>query len=89
MSAARSVPWWRALLDGGAEPAGPATDTPVPDPWDDLDADVGGLTAPQRQRLAGLDDQPPVPRLLQVGPGLDQPPTPHLAAGPDDTEEAP
>jgi hypothetical protein len=62
MRTARSHPWWRVLLDGGAE------DVEVPhvtgdDPWADWPLPAPALTPAQRAHLGELDDQPPVPRL--------------------------
>jgi hypothetical protein len=60
----RAVPWWESVEQHVAE-----RDVTAPDPWGDADlvqlADAA-LTAEQTAFLAGLDDQPAVPRLRET-----------------------
>lgn len=41
----------------------------TPDPWNEVDVGDAALTDAQVAFLAGLDDQPPVPRLDEPSPG--------------------
>jgi hypothetical protein len=38
-------------------------DAETPDPWAEVEVEAPGLTEEQVAHLAGLEDQPPVPRL--------------------------
>lgn len=73
---ARTLPWWRALADAGAQEldlttAGDPFPDGATDPWGHLAVPAPGLTAGQRAVLVGLDDQPAVPRLRRPeGPGV-------------------
>lgn len=54
-----SESWWEALEDHLARRDGVGAD----DPWGDVDLPTPPLTDAQRDYLAQLADQPPVPRL--------------------------
>jgi hypothetical protein len=60
----RARTWWEDLHDGVE--AAEAHD--LPDPWADADEDGDdpGLTPDQQAFLAGLEDQPSIPRLTGI-----------------------
>jgi hypothetical protein len=68
-------PWWddvdaeiTALADEAVgEPEREPDGRDLPDPWAAIAPDAGQLTAEQAAFLAGLGDQPGVPRLAGLG----------------------
>lgn len=77
--------WWQLVeehlesADADDHEAGPSVD----DPWGD-DSASPTLTEEQRALLAGIDDQPKVPRVTEPDHTRDdQPPLPRLARHPE------
>lgn len=56
-----SSPWWEAVEQQLAAPAGDR-----PDPWADAVTEVEALTDEQHEFLTDFDDQPAVPRLSEL-----------------------
>jgi hypothetical protein len=58
--------WWDEV-DADLAAAGAEDTRALPDPWATAEPDAPALTADQQAFLAGLDDQPGVPRLQGLG----------------------
>jgi hypothetical protein len=76
---AERSPWWRLVEAEVERRQDLESDGDLDDPWADAGPATPALTAEQRDRLAGLDDQPGVARLAgmdrtdDAGDGEDQP----------------
>jgi hypothetical protein len=69
-STGRGAPWWKIALEDGSLVA-----VEPEEPWAERELDDGdcdGLSDDQRKLLAGLTDQPAIPRLRALP---DHPPT--------------
>jgi hypothetical protein len=81
--------WWR-LVEAEVERR-QAIENDLDDPWGDAPPATEALTEAQRERLAGLDDQPAVPRLAGTtadGDDDDQPPPSRYEADDDGDDGA-